>query len=114
MTQRKTRKDSNSMISKLVPICPTCGNDMKPSRDHLNDVFVSGPHWLTGNASGCFSVASGMSLSAGANYEDQLADSYSDNVLSSEPSITPNDSDTRILSFKCPQCDMEISVRILS
>jgi predicted RNA-binding Zn-ribbon protein involved in translation (DUF1610 family) len=102
------------MISKLVPICPTCGNDMKPSRDHLNDAFASGLHSLTGNASGCISVASGISLSAGTTYEDQLADSHSDNVLSSESSITPDDSHTRILGFKCLQCGMEISVRITS
>jgi len=106
MTQRKARKDSNGMISKLVPICPTCRNDMKPSRDHLNDAFASGLHLLTGNASGCFSVASSTSLSAGITCEDQLADLGSDIVL--------DDSRTRVSVFKCPQCGMEISVRITS
>lgn len=102
------------MISKLVPVCPTCGSDMKPSRDHLNDIFASGLHCHTGNASG-FSVASGTSLSADATYyEDQLADLYSDNVLSNEPSITPDDSHARTLSFKCPQCGMEVSFRATS
>lgn len=102
------------MIPKLVPICPTCGNDMKSSGDHLNDVFASGLHWLTGNASGFFSVASGMSLPAGATYEDQLADSYPDNVLSGEPSIASDDPCACIFDFKCPQCGMEISVRVTS
>jgi hypothetical protein len=93
------------MISKLVPICPTCESDMKPSRDHLNDIFASGLHYHTGNAS-AFSVASGTSLSAGITCEDQLADLGSDIAL--------DDSRTCVSVFKCPQCGMEISVRITS